>query len=81
MAEAALLPLAGYGLLLGWSVAWPPGPINAEIVRRGLSRGFRPAYGVGLGASTGDAVWAIAVLLGAGVLLELRRGALGAVVA
>ncbi len=70
MAEAALLPLAGYGLLLGWSVAWPPGPINAEIVRRGLSRGFRPAYGVGLGASTGDAVWAIAVLLGAGVLLD-----------
>jgi threonine/homoserine/homoserine lactone efflux protein len=70
MAEAALLPLAGYGLLLGWSVAWPPGPINAEIVRRGLARGFWPAYGVGLGASTGDALWAIAVLLGAGVLLD-----------
>jgi threonine/homoserine/homoserine lactone efflux protein len=69
MAEAALLPLVPYGMLLGWSVAWPPGPINAEIVRRGLARGFWPAYGVGLGASTGDAVWAVAVVLGAGALL------------
>jgi len=69
MAEASLLPLAGYGLLLGWSVAWPPGPINAEIIRRGLARGFWPAYGVGLGASSGDAVWAVAVALGAGALV------------
>ena len=69
MAEASLASLALYGLLLGWSVAWPPGPINAEIVRRGLARGFWPAYGVGLGASTGDAAWAVAVGLGAGTLV------------
>jgi threonine/homoserine/homoserine lactone efflux protein len=68
-AASALLPLATYGFLLGWSVAWPPGPINAEIVRRGLARGFAPAYGVGLGAATGDAGWAVAVVLGAGALL------------
>src|SRR5437762_2041484 len=24
------------GYILGWSVAWPPGPINAEMIRRGL---------------------------------------------
>ena len=24
------------GLVLGWSVAWPPGPINAEMIRRAL---------------------------------------------
>jgi len=68
-AGAALLPLFFYGLLLGWSVAWPPGPINAEIIRRGLARGFRHAYAVGLGAASGDAGWAIAVLLGAGALI------------
>jgi threonine/homoserine/homoserine lactone efflux protein len=68
-AAAALLPLATYGFVLGWSVAWPPGPINAEIIRRGLARGFWPAYGVGLGACTGDAAWAIAVVLGAGALI------------
>jgi threonine/homoserine/homoserine lactone efflux protein len=73
-AAAALLPLATYGFVLGWSVAWPPGPINAEIIRRGLARGFWPAYGVGLGACTGDAAWAIAVVLGAGALI----GPLGA---
>jgi threonine/homoserine/homoserine lactone efflux protein len=64
-----LLPLAVYGLVLGWSVAWPPGPINAEIMRRGLAQGFWHAYAVGLGASSGDAIWAIAVVLGAGALL------------
>lgn len=73
-AAAALLPLVTYGFLLGWSVAWPPGPINAEIIRRGLARGFWPAYGVGLGACTGDAAWAVAVVLGAGALID-RLGA------
>lgn len=61
--------LALYGLLLGWSVAWPPGPINAEMVRRGLAQGFWPAYAVGLGAASGDALWAVAVGLGAGALV------------
>ena len=65
---AALLPLLGYGFALGWSVAWPPGPINAEIVRRGLARGFWSGYGLCLGACTGDAIWAVVVVLGAGVL-------------
>ena len=55
-------------LPLGWSVAWPPGPINAEMIRRGLVRGFFPAWLVGLGACTGDAAWAFAVALGVGAL-------------
>jgi threonine/homoserine/homoserine lactone efflux protein len=61
----------GTGLLLGWSVAWPPGPINAEMIRRGLVRGFWPAYAVGLGACSGDFLWALGVMLGAGALAEL----------
>jgi len=67
------------GLVLGWSVAWPPGPINAEMVRRALARGFWPAYSVGLGACSGDFLWAVA--LGAGALAELPgvRTALGLV--
>ena len=65
---STLLPLLGYGFALGWSVAWPPGPINAEIVRRGLARGFWSGYGLCLGACTGDAGWAVVVALGAGVL-------------
>jgi threonine/homoserine/homoserine lactone efflux protein len=68
MSAPSLLPLAFYGLVLGWSVAWPPGPINAEIIRRGLARGFSSACAVGLGAAAGDALWALLVVLGAGVL-------------
>jgi threonine/homoserine/homoserine lactone efflux protein len=74
-----LLTLLSYGFLLGWSVAWPPGPINAEMVRRGLARGFWPAYGLGLGACSGDALWAVAVVAGAGLLIggAGARAALG----
>lgn len=72
MAALNLAPLIGQGLLLGWSIAWPPGPINSEMIRRGLSRGFWPAYAVGLGACSGDFLWALAVALGAGVLAGMR---------
>ena len=61
--------LAGYGFLLGWSVAWPPGPINAEMIRRGFAAGFRPAAAVGLGACSGDALWAVLVMTGVGLLI------------
>ncbi|MEP6810949.1 MAG: LysE family transporter [Chthoniobacterales bacterium] len=66
------------GFLLGWSVAWPPGPINAEMMRRGLlpkadGGGFWPAWRVGLGACTGDSLWALSVSLGAGALINTPR--------
>jgi threonine/homoserine/homoserine lactone efflux protein len=72
MLPASLVPLIGKGLLLGWSIAWPPGPINSEMIRRGLSRGFWPAYAVGLGACSADFLWALAVTLGAGALAGVR---------
>jgi threonine/homoserine/homoserine lactone efflux protein len=60
------------GLLLGWSVAWPPGPVNAEIMRRSASLrpgigGFWYAYKVALGAGCGDFAWALGVAMGAGL--------------
>ena len=60
------------GVLLGWGVAWPPGPINAEMIRRGLTRGFLPAIAVGLGACSGDFLWALFVALGAGAIAGWR---------
>lgn len=71
MVPSNVLLLLGKGLLLGWSVAWPPGPINSEMIRRGLSRGFWPAYSVGLGACSADFLWALAVTLGAGALARI----------
>lgn len=75
------LATVGTGLLLGWSVAWPPGPINAEMIRRALTRGFWPAYTVGLGACSADFLWALGVALGAGALAAVPgvRPALAAV--
>ena len=75
-----LSPLAN-GYILGWSVAWPPGPINAEMIRRGLlpkdrGGGFWSAWPIGLGACAGDFIWAFGVSVGAGALLnsvEIRR--------
>jgi threonine/homoserine/homoserine lactone efflux protein len=63
------------GFVLGWSVAWPPGPVNAEMIRRGLlpreqGGGFWRTWSVGLGACAGDFVWAFAVAAGAGALLN-----------
>jgi threonine/homoserine/homoserine lactone efflux protein len=63
------------GFVLGWSVAWPPGPVNAEMIRRGLlpreqGDGFWATWRVGLGACTGDFLWALSVAAGAGVLLN-----------
>ena len=66
------------GFVLGWSVAWPPGPVNAEMLRRTLlpsSRGggFWGAWQVGLGACTGDFLWALVVMTSAGALLNTPR--------
>jgi threonine/homoserine/homoserine lactone efflux protein len=62
------LPLLGSGFLLGWSVAWPPGPINAEIARRCMAGGFWAGFGLILGACAGDALWAVLVAIGIGTL-------------
>ncbi|HEV2803743.1 MAG TPA: LysE family transporter [Chthoniobacterales bacterium] len=66
------------GFIIGWSVAWPPGPINAEMLRRTLlpraqGGGFWNAWQLGLGACTGDFLWALAVMTGAGALLNTPR--------
>src|SRR5579863_6997846 len=79
--DAPLLPLLGTGFLLGWSVAWPPGPINAEIARRCLAGGFWAGFTLLLGACSGDALWAVLVSLGVGLLFSGRiaREAMGVV--
>ena len=66
------------GFVLGWSVAWPPGPVNAEMLRRSVmpaarGGGFWAAWRLGLGACTGDFIWALAVMTGAGALLDTPR--------
>jgi threonine/homoserine/homoserine lactone efflux protein len=77
--DAPLLPLLATGFLLGWSVAWPPGPINAESARRCLAGGFWAGFSLLLGACSGDALWAVLVSLGIGFLFvaPLARSIMG----
>src|SRR5258706_53724 len=47
------IPLVA-GVLLAWSLAAPPGPINALMAHAAARRGFAAGWGYGLGAMTGD---------------------------
>ncbi len=67
--------MAGLGLLvpalgLGLAYAATPGVVNTECIRRGMARGFRPAFSVQLGALVGDAVWAALALVGVAALAK-----------
>lgn len=64
----AYIELALTGVALGWSVAWPPGPVNMEIVRRGSVSGFWSGFSICIGAVSGDALWAFIVFSGTGLL-------------
>ena len=58
------LRIAVYGATVGVILAAPIGPINIEIVRRGIRDGFVHGWFVGLGALTADTMYALAIVLG-----------------
>ena len=45
------------GLVLGFSIAAPVGPIGVLCIRRTLANGFRSGLVSGLGAATADAIY------------------------
>jgi threonine/homoserine/homoserine lactone efflux protein len=58
--------------LLGISFAVPMGPVNFEIVRRGIGQGFLCAWMVSLGALTADLVYLIAINQGISEWMSIR---------
>ncbi len=60
------------GLVLGYSLAVPPGPMNALIATWSL-RGFRHGFAVGAGAMSADFILMFLTLLLYGVLAGLGR--------
>jgi len=52
------------GMAVGVALAAPIGPINVEIIRRGLDGGFRHGWLVGLGAVTADTLYCLLVVTG-----------------
>ena len=51
-------------ILLGLTLAAPIGPVNVEIIKRGLSNGFRQAILTGAGAMCADATYLTLILFG-----------------
>ncbi|NBI29596.1 LysE family translocator [Chengkuizengella marina] len=58
-------------IILGLSIAAPIGPINIEILRRGLSQGFWPSLFVGAGGMTADCALMFFMYQGLARLLTL----------
>jgi threonine/homoserine/homoserine lactone efflux protein len=54
---ASLISLFLTGIILGFSIAAPVGPIGVLCIRRTLAEGRRFGIAVGLGAATADAVY------------------------
>lgn len=59
-------------IVLGLSIAAPIGPINIEILRRGLSQGFWPSLLVGAGGMTADCILMFLMYQGLSQLLTLE---------
>jgi threonine/homoserine/homoserine lactone efflux protein len=64
------------GLLIGFSIAAPVGPIGVLCIRRAMLEGRLAGFVSGLGAATADAVYGVVAVLGltaiTSVLLEQR---------
>lgn len=58
----SILSLIGFGCLLGFSLAVPPGPMNALIATRSVAS-WRAGTATGLGALTADAILGVVVFL------------------
>jgi len=59
-----LVGLVAYGMVIGVALAAPIGPINIEIVTRGIRHGFRNGWYVGLGALSADTIYATIIVSG-----------------
>lgn len=64
MTTGELTGLILYGMTVGVALAAPIGPINIEIIRRGIRDGFLHGWLVGLGALSADTVYAMVIVSG-----------------
>lgn len=64
MTTPEMAELTVYGVTVGIILAAPIGPINIEIVRRGIRDGFMHGWTMGLGALTADTIYALLIVTG-----------------
>ncbi|MEN6623530.1 MAG: LysE family transporter [Smithella sp.] len=58
-------------ILLGLTLAAPIGPVNLEMIKRGLNSGFKQAFLTGVGASSADTTYLIVIYFGLTAFLNL----------
>lgn len=58
------------GILIGLSLAVPPGPVNAVIAAESVKKSYVNGIKVGLGALTADATFLVIALIGVAVLFD-----------
>ncbi|MDN4524606.1 LysE family translocator [Fictibacillus fluitans] len=58
-------------IVLGLSLAAPIGPMNIEVMRRGLTEGFFASWCVGLGGLTGDILLLLGIYIGLGKVMQI----------
>lgn len=66
------------GVLIGWGIAIPIGPLNVEMIRRNLAFGARYGVGLGIGATLADITFLL--LMMSGLLLFLNQPAVLAII-
>lgn len=64
-----LLTILHY-MILGFSLAAPIGPMNMEVIKRGLTEGIRSSWLVGLGGLSGDVILLVGIFFGFHQLLQ-----------
>lgn len=78
--DPALLALLQKSYATGWLVAAPIGPVNLEIIRRGLQYNLLSGFLVGVGACCIDATYLSIFSAGLGAVLEVDWVRMGAFV-
>ncbi|HOW57572.1 MAG TPA: LysE family transporter, partial [Smithellaceae bacterium] len=58
-------------IILGLTLAAPIGPVNLEIIKRGLRSGFRQAFFTGAGAMSADATYLTLIFFGLTAFLNI----------
>lgn len=64
MDATSAIGLVIYGMTIGVALAAPIGPINIEIIKRGIQGGYLRGWLVGLGALSADTVYAALIVSG-----------------
>jgi len=59
------------GLVCGFVVSVPVGPVNLTVINKALQKGFQRAFLVGLGAASAETIYAMVLLAGHTTILDI----------